>query len=201
MKRALAERRIVHWTATLALTRAPSDLAYVEAMRHYARAVGMAQAGDDEGFAAEMTALEGKVDAPGIVAMVDAGFPAPTIVQLAAEVARGRQAMAQGRPADAAIHFAAATELEQQIPYTEPPYWYFPVAQSLGAAHYQAGDYPAAREAFRKALFEAPNNALALYGLAKAERKLGNRLEAEAAEAAFEKVWQGDDAWLAMGRI
>jgi hypothetical protein len=50
-------------------------------------------------------------------------------------------------------------------------------------------------------LFDAPNSALALYGLKETERRLGNQADFLAAQRAFEQVWRGEDAWLDMGRI
>ena len=185
----------------LALTEQAHPLDYVEAMRHYARAVAHAGQGDEQGFAAELAALEELADSQGATSMEGAGFPAPLIIRLSAEVARGRMALAQKRSAGAIRHFTAAAEMQKAIPYMEPPFWYYPVSQSLGAAYYQAGRYEDARQAFRAALFEAPNSALALYGLARTERKLGHTPEAMAAEAAFAKNWLGDDRWLDMTRI
>lgn len=187
--------------ATLALTAQPSDLSYVQARRRYARAVAHARTGNDAGFDEEYAALAALASAPGVTAMVDAGFPAPDIVNLAAAVAQGRQAYAKKQYMVAADHYRRAVEQQKLIPYMEPPFWYYPVSQSLGAALYAAGDYAGARDAFRSALFDAPNNGLALYGLAQAERRLGNRLEAQAAEAALAKVWVGDRTLLRMDRI
>ena len=185
----------------LALTQQAHPLSYVEAMRHYARAVAHAGQGDEQGFAGELAALEELADSQGATSMEGAGFPAPLIIRLSAEVARGRMALSQKRSAGAIRHFAAAAEMQKAIPYMEPPFWYYPVSQSLGAAYYQTGRYEDARQAFRAALFEAPNSALALYGLARTERKLGHVPEAMAAEAAFAKNWLGDDRWLDMTRI
>ena len=97
--------------------------------------------------------------------------------------------------------FEAAEAIEATIPYNEPPYWYYPVSQSRGAALYRAGRYAEARDAFMKALIAAPNNGWALWGLAKTHRRLGNRSEAIAAEVSFDKVWMGDRAWLRMDRL
>ena len=136
-----------------------------------------------------------------VLAMVDAGFPAPNIIELAMHVAEGRKAYAASNFAEAIRHYEAAQAIEATVPYNEPPYWYYPVAQSLGAAYYRAGMYREALSAFRAAIFKAPNNGWALYGLAKTERKLGNRREAAAAEAALENVWIGKTAWLRMDRL
>jgi tetratricopeptide (TPR) repeat protein len=83
----------------------------------------------------------------------------------------------------------------------EPPYWYFPVNQSLGAALFRAGRLEEARAAFRAALVRAPNNGWALYGLDQTERALGHRAEAAAAQAAFKRAWLGDPRWLTMDRL
>jgi len=187
--------------AILALTATPSELAYVEAMRHYARAVAHARNGDRAGFAKEQAALDALIDAPGVTAMVAAGFPAPDILRLASAVASGRLALEAGQPREAVAQFRRAVELQKAIPYNEPPYWYYPVSQSLGAALYLAGEYSEARDAFRQALIEAPNDGMALYGLARTERRLGHRPEAQAAEAALARVWLGEPGWLRMERL
>ena len=187
--------------AVLALTREAHPLDYVNAMRHYARAVAYAQKREGEAFAGEIAAMEKMIASPAIAEMEANFFPAGTILKLAVEVAKGREAMARSRPEAAIAHFAKAAELQEAIPYSEPPFWYYPVKQSLGAAYYRAGRYEDAKAAFRAALFDAPNSALALYGLQQTERKLGNRLEAQAAAQALEAVWLGDDNWLSMGRL
>ncbi len=187
--------------AILALTKEPHPLEYVEAMRHYARSIAFAQRRDRAAFDGEIAAMEKLIASPAVAKMDANFFPASSILGVAVEVAKGREAMAQGRSAEAIAHFAKGAELQDAIPYSEPPFWYYPVEQSLGAAYYQAGQYKEARQAFRAALFEAPNSALALYGLERTERKLGHRLEAAAAKQAFDAVWRGEDGWLAMERL
>ncbi len=83
----------------------------------------------------------------------------------------------------------------------EPPFWYYPVHQSLGAALYRAKRYGEARDAFETALAQSPNNGWVLYGLAASQRALGRRLEARIADAAFKKAWSGNPAWLRMDRL
>lgn len=187
--------------AILALTAEPSELAYVEAMRRYARAIAFAERRDEARFADEIAAMERLKDAPSTLAMVEAGFPAPDIIGLAVLVAKGRNAHWAGRMGDAIGYFEAAEAIEPNIPYSEPPYWYYPVAQSRGAALFSAGRYREASGAFRKALVQAPNNGWALYGLKLSEQKLGHTHEAEAADAALARVWRGDPSWLRIKRL
>ena len=187
--------------AILALTSRPSQLSYVEAMRHYARAIAYAQKDNREGFTESVAAIERLAAAPDTLAMVKAGFPAPDLVKMAALVARARMEQWRGRYEAAVDMFNRAEAIEATIPYNEPPYWYYPVAQSRGAALFALGRYAEAREAFQKALFMAPNDGWALFGLARTEERLGRKLEAAAARSALSKVWLGEAGWLQMSRL
>jgi tetratricopeptide (TPR) repeat protein len=133
--------------------------------------------------------------------MLDQGVPAHDLMQIAETVARARWASAHGRHADAARLYHEAIAIEGRIPYMEPPYWYYPVHQSLGAALYSAGRYDEAQQAFTTALARSPNNGWALYGLAASERALGRKMQAAAAEAALRREWAGDPSWLRMDRL
>ena len=63
----------------------------------------------------------------------DWGVPAKEIVQTARLVATGRLADAHGDLAGAAKAYEEAIAIEDALAYMEPPYWYYPVRQSLGA--------------------------------------------------------------------
>jgi tetratricopeptide (TPR) repeat protein len=133
--------------------------------------------------------------------MADQGMPAADLLGLAEHVALGKYASIRGRHLQAVDHFRAAAAVEDRISYMEPPWWYYPVNQSLGAALYRAGKYDEARQAFTAALAKYPNNGWALYGLAASEQKLGRRAQAAAAMAALKRAWMGDPKWLRMERI
>ena len=182
--------------------RAPDPrLPYVRAMRHYARAVARAHQRDRNGFEQEMRQLRGVRASGELKPMVDQGVPAPDLLLLAETVARARFAYAQGRYGEAVRLYSQAIAIEDKLPYMEPPFWYYPVRQSLGAALYRAGRYDEAREAFTAALASSPNNGWALYGLASAERALGRRDYAAGADAALNRAWLGNPKWLRMDRL
>jgi tetratricopeptide (TPR) repeat protein len=185
----------------LAMPPPDARLPYANAMRHYARAVAHAEQRNRNGFEAELAALAALKAHPGVKDMVDQAVLAPELMMLAEQVARGRWAMADGRFKEAAAHFRSAAETEAKISYMEPPFWYYPVRQSLGAALHLSGDHEAASEAFRAALVQSPRNGWALYGLANSEAAAGHKAEAAAATAAFEKAWAGDRTWLKMERL
>jgi tetratricopeptide (TPR) repeat protein len=168
-------------------------LPYAVAMWRYSRAVAHALGRDAAGVERELAAMRKLRADTDWKPMVDAGVPMPTLIELAEHVAQGRLAMAQGRPAEAVRHFGRAAALEGDIAYTEPPFWYYPVRQSLGAAQLAAGDVAAARQSFMAAVAQAPGNGWALWGLAEAQRRAGDREGLRATQAALERAWLGAD--------
>ncbi|UNU44983.1 hypothetical protein EAO27_06710 [Sphingopyxis sp. YF1] len=187
--------------AILAMPAPDARLAYPTAMRHYARGIAYAQRRDRKGFDAEMAALARLRSSDALNAMIEQGVPAPDLLTLAEQVARGRFAAALGRHDEAIAHYRTAAAIEARLPYQEPTYWYFPVNQALGGVLYRARRYDDASAAFRAALAQAPNNGWALYGLSRSEAAQGRKLEAAAADKALAKAWLGDRRWLRMDRL
>ena len=178
-----------------------SGLPYVMGMWHYARAVAYAHRKDTRSFARELSEIDRLRTSADFKAMTDSLMPAPDLLQLAASVARGKLAYSLGHYSEAVEQFNVAAKIENGIWYQEPPYWYFPVHQSLGAALYRAGDLMGARQAYQHALAQYPNNGWALFGLAKVHAALGDRPNLAATRAAFQKAWLGNPGWITVDRI
>ena len=185
----------------LAMKAPDPRLPYATIMRHYARATAYALQRQRGAFDRELAAMDRLKADPSLKAMADQGVPAPTLVDLAMAVARGRYAMAVGRYGEAVTHFRTAKTLEAGVSYMEPPFWYYPVSQSLGAALLKAGKPGEAADAFSAAIAQSPNNGWALYGLALAERAQGRKVQAAATEAALGRAWSGDRRWLKVERL
>jgi tetratricopeptide (TPR) repeat protein len=185
----------------LAMKSPDKRLPYPTAMRHYARAVAYANQRNKVGFELELAAMRAIREDGDLKPMIDQGVPAADLISLGETVARARWAYASGRYDDAVRLYREAVAIEAKVPYMEPPYWYDPVNQSLGAALFRAGRYDEARDAFTAALAQLPNDGWALYGLAASERKLGRPLQAAAAELALNKAWMGNRAWLRWDRL
>ncbi len=187
--------------AILAMPAPDGRLPYASAMRHYARAIAFSQLQNPAAFDGEIAAIETLKGSNAFAGMIEQGVPAPDLLALAQAVARGRQAIAQRRFAEAVDVLRQAAEIESRIPYQEPSYWYFPVRQSLGAALFLAGRHSEASQAFRAALVQTPNNGWILWGLSRSEAAQGHKPEAAAARQAFSKAWLGDKRWLRMDRL
>src|SRR4051812_24782679 len=122
-------------------------------------------------------------------------------LQIAREVLTGRIAQAKGDLPAAIAAFERAAVLQEGLAYMEPPYWYYPVRQSLGAALLAAGRVTEAEEAFQAALRRAPNNGWALFGLMEAAKARSNGAAAQDAETRLAKVWVGDRSLLELKRL
>jgi tetratricopeptide (TPR) repeat protein len=167
------------------------DFVLVKAMWHYARAVGFARKGalaDSQNEIAALEALERTADFKPIT---DMAVPAREIVHTARAVARGRLADARGDLPGAIEAYQEAVAVQDALPYTEPPFWYYPVRQSLGAALLRANQLDAAEQAFRASLARTPSNGWALRGLAEVYRKRGDAAALAATRKRFESTWLG----------
>ncbi len=174
---------------------------YVRAMWHYARGVAQAAAGDAAGARREAAAIDELGRSDGLAAVAEAGIPAAEVMRLASRVVHGRIAQSQGDYAGAVQAFQEAVAIEDGLPYMEPPYWYYPVRQSLGAALLQAGRTEEAELAFRAALARTPNNGWALYGLSEVYEREGDPESAAAAERLLERAWIGERRYLDLARL
>jgi tetratricopeptide (TPR) repeat protein len=142
----------------LALPDPGNTFPLVQVMWHYARGVAFAATGDIEHAqieAVKIAALNQKSDFSYLLAWA---VPAPDLLSLARHVVEGRSAQAQKDTKKAIKEFQVAVAIQDSLAYMEPPYWYYPVRQSLGAALLAAGKPAAAEKLFRHSLENFPNN-------------------------------------------
>jgi tetratricopeptide (TPR) repeat protein len=116
-------------------------------------------------------------------------------------VVEARVAQRQGDKAAAIERFERAAALQDGLPYMEPPYWYYPVRQSLAVALMQAGRLDEAEEQFERALKRAPSNGWSRYGLAELYKARGNADQASKLEADLAKTWIGDRQQLELSKL
>lgn len=187
--------------AVLALPDPPGAPPYVKAMWHYARGVAFAEKKDVSAARAEADAIR-KILAESDWSALDLwGIPARPVLEVAADVVQARAAQADGDNKAAVELFSAAAAAQDTIPYMEPPFWYYPVRQSLGATLLEAGRTAEAEKEFQLALEREHGSAWALYGLKEAARAKGDALAEQKASDALAKIWRGDPGMLSLGRM
>jgi len=185
----------------LKLAPASPDLAIVDAMYHYARAIAYAQKKDAANAKAEIAALEKMEKERDFKEFVDWNVPAKEIVQTARLVATGRLADAMGDLDGAAKAYEDAVFIEDTLSYMEPPYWYYPVRQSLGSVRLRQGKLDEAEKAFRESLARVRNSGWALAGLAETYKRQGNASAEKATREAMARAWFGDAAGPDIARL
>ena len=185
----------------LALPDPGDTIPYVKAMWLYARGVALAARRDFAGATAAADAIETLERTADFKLLKDSGVPAPEVFRIARTLIMARVAQAQGQNRTAIARFERAAALQDALPYTEPPYWYYPVRQSLAAALLQAGRYDEAERQFQRALSRAPSNGWSYYGLAELHKARGNAGGARKAEADLAKTWIGDRKLLQMSNL
>ena len=187
--------------AVLALADPGADLPYLQVAWRYARGIAFAQSGNPEAARAQLGEIERIVSTADYSAFAAWGIPAKDVGQIAAHVLRARIAQA-GNDLDGAIRsLEAAVAIQDTLPYMEPPYWYYPLRQTLGALLLLKGDAQAARDAFRESLARTPNNAWSLYGLKTSFERQGMASEAREAEKYLARAWSGDRKRLDLQRL
>jgi predicted Zn-dependent protease len=91
----------------------------------------------------------------------------------------------------------AASALEDELTYMEPPDWWIPVRHSLGAVLLDAGRAHEAEAVYREDLRRFPENGWSLLGLAIALEKQGKSAAAAEVRARFDRAWSRADVALA----
>ena len=131
----------------------------------------------------------------------DSHVPAQEVLRIARTLILARVAQAKGDHRAAIARFEEAAALQDALPYTEPPYWYYPIRQSLAAALLQAGRYAEAERQFQRALSRAPANGWSYYGLVELHKSRGDITAARKAEADLARTWIGDRRLLKVSNL
>src|SRR5882672_4668207 len=185
----------------LALADPGAGLPYLQVAWRYARGVAFAQSGNLEAARAQVAEIERLIATSDYSAFTAWGIPAKDVGRIAAHVVRARIAQANKDLDEAIRELQAAVAIQDTLPYMEPPYWYYPVRQTLGAMLLMKGNPQGARDAFRESLAKTPNNAWSLYGLQQTFEKQGMAAEAREVEKYLSRAWSGERRRLDLARL
>jgi tetratricopeptide (TPR) repeat protein len=118
------------------------------------------------------------------------------LVRVAAPIVAARIAASEYAATDAVTALERAVEAEDRLAAAQPPDWFFPVRDLLGAQLLIAGHALEAEGVYREDLRRNPGNGWALYGLAAALRAQGRDRAAAASAREFAVAWKSADVRL-----
>ena len=110
---------------------------------------------------------------------------------IAAAILGARLAQARGQLSQATELLREAARRQDALPYGEPPSWFYPVRESLGALLLKQGDTAGAEQTFREGLRLAQNDPRLLLGLSAAQSAAGQTTDAAESRKKFSALWQG----------
>ncbi len=181
---------------------APADgVDYVKAAWLFARAIAYVRTDRVTEARVESAKIAALSETGDFTAMNSGGIPTKDLLEIMGHVVEGRALMRERKFGAAAAQFQAATDLQAKIPYMEPPYIYYPVRQSLGAALLASGQPARAEREFLHTLMDYPNNAYAFWGLSEARRAQGDTSGAAAARRFFNDAFAGDRRTLTVANL
>ena len=197
----LALTQFGHWDAILAEPLPPAKLQYSNAIQHYARGVALVRKNDLIAAQAELEALQPLMNSDVIHTLDGSDYPASVLLSIADKSLQGEIALAKGKGATVIRLFTQAVLEQYTLPYTEPPFWYYPTRQSLGQALIQVGEYVNAEQVYRKDLEAYPKNGWSMFGLIQSLEAQGKQDDADKVKQMFEIVWDMADIQLESSRL
>jgi tetratricopeptide (TPR) repeat protein len=187
--------RFARWEEILSEPEPHAPFAFARAIWHYGRGVAYASMENKEAALNELAAIERLEPEVDEIFMGNV-YPAKSLIGIAKSLLRGEMSFRSGAMSAAVTSFEEAVAMQDALPYTEPPFWYYPTRQSLGAALLADGRAAEAQLVFEADLEQYPMNGWSLYGLTEALNAQGRTAPAEAARQRFETVWQFSDVTL-----
>jgi hypothetical protein len=170
---------------------------------HFSRGMAFAATGKiDEGEAELKIVSEAAASTPpDVVFAMPANNKAKDIMKIAMDVLGAKIAMARKDSAVAIAKLTEAVAVQDSLKYGEPPDWFFPVRESLGAALLMSGDATGAEKVFRTDLDQHPRNPRSLFGLIETLKAQGKNYDGGFVQKQFEASWKGESSTLRIGDL
>ena len=193
--------RFGRWDEVLAQPRPSEEHLYETAMWHYTRGLALAAKGRTADAEEMLAAVQRIASDDKTKALDGPTLPGATLVHLVLHDLAGRVALKKGDDAIAIAELTKAVELEDTLPYMEPPFSYMPMRHGLGAALLAAGKPKEAERVYREDLKRNPNNGWSLFGLSQSLAAQGSDIAAREVMERFEHAWVRADVKITSSRF
>jgi len=188
--------RFSRWDEILKQPTPPAHLRYTTGIWHYARALAYTAKGQADSAATERDRLLQVADSIAPEERMNLNS-AKALLEIAQAHLAGEMAAKEGKVDGAVVQLKTAIRGEDELIYDEPPAWYMPIRQRLGAILLDAGRPVRAEKVYREDLDRRPENGWSLFGLAQSLRAQNKVKAAAEIEERFERAWRTADVKLA----
>jgi hypothetical protein len=199
----LTQARFARWDALLAEPRPATDDVYLSGIWHYTQGLAETRTGSIESGKRSLDSLRAVSSTEASATLILAGGTASAakLLEIATAHLEAEIAWAESRNADAIARLEEASALHDALPYMEPPPWYAPPRQVLGAVLLEEGRAADAEDVYREDLRQYPKNGWSLLGLAQSLEQQGEDAKATWARQGFEAAWARADVKLDRSRL
>jgi hypothetical protein len=192
------EVRFHHWNEVLKMPAPDAGQKTATVFWHFGRGLAFAGTGKLAEAEAEYKIVSDAEEAtpPDVIFQMPINNKAKDIMKIAKDVVGARIALAKKDNNGALGMLREAVAIQDTLKYGEPPDWFFPVRESLGAALLLNGDAAGAEKVFREDLDRNPRNPRSLWGLRQALLQQKRDYDAGFVQKQFEASWKGGAAAL-----
>ena len=185
--------RFQRWNDLLSTPKPSADHKVVTTYWHFAQGMALAGTGkisDAEGQYKELAAIRDATPDDAIFSM-PFNNKTKNVLTIAVNALGAKIAMAKNDQSAAIAMLKDAVAGQDALNYGEPPDWFYPMRESLGAALLMSGDAPGAEKVFREDLDRNPRNPRSLFGLHEALKAQERDYDAGFVQKQFQRAWKG----------
>jgi tetratricopeptide (TPR) repeat protein len=192
--------RFHKWNDILKMPTPDPEMKTVTGFWHFARGMALAGTGKLDEAQAEYKIVSDteKNTPPDVIFTMPINNKSKDILKIAEDVLGAKIAATKKDNAGAIAMLRDAVAIQDKLNYGEPPDWFFPVRESLGATLLMNGDATGAEQIFRADLEHNPRNPRSLYGLQQSLKAQHRDYDAGFVEKEFNSAWKGGNNSLKM---
>jgi len=189
------EVRFQKWDQIMAMPQPPAGMQTTTVFWHFARGMALAGKGKMAEAEAEHHIVSEAADKtpPDQVFAMPVNNKAKDVLNIATNVLGAKIALAKKDSENAIAMLRRAVALQDSLKYDEPPDWFYPVRESLGAVLLLNGNAAEAEKVFRDDLDRNPRNPRSLFGLAEALRSQNRSYDAQFVDKQFQSNWKSTE--------
>ena len=190
------EIRFHHWNEILKMPQPDAQMKTGTVFWHFGRGLALAGTGKITEAEAEYRIVSEAEAAtpPDVIFQMPINNKAKDIMKIAKDVLGAKIAVVKKDNGAAVDMLRDAVAIQDTLKYGEPPDWFFPVRESLGAVLLMNGDADGAEKVFRDDLDRNLRNPRSLWGLHQALLQQKREYDAGFIQKQFDSSWKGGSA-------